>query len=265
MSQVDTVALWAGLFASIAGITLSIVATVLSIVSNNRATAVNDQTIKSLQKIESAVERLSDDSRTLIKAGWDKMLGNVGQRPESDSDLCENEEPEPLELKVITQAKPTNSSDGQETQLPSEFVDRIAQLENQIEQVRKAVATARRSNARPESSTAPVDELIRVLANISPRASALFELISQSRHLTETQYQALAKSELGLELRELLANGLLVPLTGHDNEEKSLVYWLPSRFARAAKVAIQLAPRISPSVVDAVRGELKKIGYATRQ
>ena len=64
---------------------------------NNCATQVNYQTIKSLQKIESTVERLSEDTLNLIKAGWDKMLGGFGDAPGSSRDE-EDEEREDREI-----------------------------------------------------------------------------------------------------------------------------------------------------------------------
>ena len=83
--------LWAGLIASIAGIVLSVAALIFGVWVNNRATEVRDQTIKSLQKIESAVERLSEDTRGLINAGWDKMLGGFGTSTESRTNEDEDE------------------------------------------------------------------------------------------------------------------------------------------------------------------------------
>src|SRR5262245_13410053 len=77
MSTVETVALWVGLISSIVSIVLSIVAIVFSLLVERQSSRVAAQTIQSLQKIESAVERLSSDTRELVKAGWDKMLGYV--------------------------------------------------------------------------------------------------------------------------------------------------------------------------------------------
>src|SRR5579864_4569961 len=77
MNQAESVAFWVGFIGSMVGIVLSIVAIVFSILVDRRSSRISDHTIQSLQKIESAVERLSSDTRELIKAGWDKMLGNV--------------------------------------------------------------------------------------------------------------------------------------------------------------------------------------------
>src|SRR5258706_16016557 len=77
MTDVEKIALWVGLFASIVSIVLSFVAIAFAILVDRGARAVSGQTIKSLQKIESDVQRQSDDTRELIKAGWDKMLIGV--------------------------------------------------------------------------------------------------------------------------------------------------------------------------------------------
>ena len=76
MADVDKIALWAGLISSIVSIVLSIVAIVVAILVNSRSEKVSDQTIKSLQKIESSIERLSGDTSGLIKGAWDTMLAS---------------------------------------------------------------------------------------------------------------------------------------------------------------------------------------------
>src|SRR5579872_612279 len=81
MNEVDHIALWAGLISSIVGIVLSILAIISSILSNIRLEKVTDQTVKSLQKIESDVERISEETSGLIKAGWERMLGTMGATP----------------------------------------------------------------------------------------------------------------------------------------------------------------------------------------
>jgi mannose/fructose/N-acetylgalactosamine-specific phosphotransferase system component IIC len=59
MTDVEKIALWVGLIASIVSIVLSVVAIVFARIVDKSAREVSAQTIKSLQKIESYVERLS--------------------------------------------------------------------------------------------------------------------------------------------------------------------------------------------------------------
>ena|SRR5436190_17397695 len=77
MNNVEQVALWVGLISGIVSIVMSVVAIAFAVMVDRSSRAVTAQTIKSLQKIESDVERLSSDTRELIKAGWDRMLGSV--------------------------------------------------------------------------------------------------------------------------------------------------------------------------------------------
>ena len=77
VNDVEAVALWVGLLAGLASVVLAVVAIWFAFWVNDRATEVNDQTIRSLQKIEAQVERAADDTTNLIKGAWDKMLGQV--------------------------------------------------------------------------------------------------------------------------------------------------------------------------------------------
>jgi hypothetical protein len=262
MSDVDKVALWTGLIGSVVGIVLSIVAIILSIVSNNRATAVNDQTIKSLQKIESAVERLSDDSRTLIKAGWDKMLGNVDHPQEQHQEIIPVEsigaQEHDLPSVTSTDLEAENTSSAE-----SNSDDRFAALESKLEALQRLAPTRTRYGDRQSTPTQSVDALTSILSTLSPRAQALFDVVSRSRHLEEDQLEALEASDLGPEISELRKAGLIVRLLG-QGPNKPTVYWLPNKYTRVAAVATQLAPRIAPSLLDEVRTELKKFGYSPR-
>ncbi|HYI65415.1 MAG TPA: hypothetical protein VEW95_00665 [Candidatus Limnocylindrales bacterium] len=70
----ELMGLWVGLVASIVGIVLSIVAMVFAFAVDQRSRTVTNQTIQSLQKIETTVERMSSDTEGLVKAAWDKLL-----------------------------------------------------------------------------------------------------------------------------------------------------------------------------------------------
>lgn len=78
MTDVEKMVLWVGLISSIVSIVLSLVATTFAVLVNHRSEKVSDQTIRSLQKIESTTERVSQDTAGLIKGAWDKLLGNFG-------------------------------------------------------------------------------------------------------------------------------------------------------------------------------------------
>ena len=67
MTQVETAGLWIGLISGIVSIVLSIVAIAFARAVDRSSRQVTEQTIKSLQKIETEVARLSDDTRELDK------------------------------------------------------------------------------------------------------------------------------------------------------------------------------------------------------
>jgi hypothetical protein len=80
LSQVETVSLWAGLISTIVSIVLSIVAILFARDVDRRSMEINSQTIRSLEAIQSTVQRLSDDTGGLIKVAWERMLGTMGPR-----------------------------------------------------------------------------------------------------------------------------------------------------------------------------------------
>jgi hypothetical protein len=131
MSQVETVALWAGLISSIAGIVLSIVAMVFAIWVNNRATDINNQMIRSLQKIESSVERVSTDTRELITAAWNKMLGDMGRDTEADS--ASSETPDEISSGIASEVRSELMGDDEE----EEATTKIDRLERALQEYKK--------------------------------------------------------------------------------------------------------------------------------
>src|SRR5258706_2692276 len=78
VSDVEKVATWAGLITGIAGSVLSVVVIWFALATEARSRAVSDQMIKSLQKIESAVDRTADDTQGLIKVAWDRLIPGAG-------------------------------------------------------------------------------------------------------------------------------------------------------------------------------------------
>ncbi|HEV7685771.1 MAG TPA: hypothetical protein VGQ80_04325 [Acidimicrobiia bacterium] len=90
LSQLETVSLWAGLISTIVSIVLSIVAILFARDVDRRSMEINSQTIRSLEAIQSTVQRLSDDTGGLIKVAWERMLGTMGPRePTIDGNMEE--------------------------------------------------------------------------------------------------------------------------------------------------------------------------------
>jgi hypothetical protein len=253
MSQAETVALWAGLIASIAGIVLSVVATVFAIWVGKQATEVNNQMIRSLQKIESTVEHLSADTRELITAGWNKMLTGLGSE---------------REVEPISSDVPDKISEGIASEVRSELEDSEGQptaqrLESVLADLRETLSAQLRQRPNRSSSDA-LDSLAETVRGLPVEARALLAILPKGRHLTRKEYLSSTRNpSLKAAVKALRAEGLLVPLEGADEDGKAIpVYWLPPFLSKSqVKLATGLAGDIPKEVSDAVYDSLRTIGY----
>lgn len=258
MSQVEIVALWAGLIASIAGIVLSIAALVFGWWVNDRATQVNDQTIKSLQKIESAVERLSDDTRSLIKAGWDKLLSNVGSSTEEEDDDASDR----LASGLAEEARADIGLKSEAGEASTQTATQLERIEHALTNLEQSFAAQLKNLSAGAGRSRDVDRIIRKLQRLSPSARSLLSIISSSAHLERAQYQKLRTSDLAPSVRELRREGLLVPLSGNDADGNEVpVYWLPPGLSSRVIAAVQLLPDEDRTTAERVRNKLQEFGY----
>lgn len=256
-SIVDEVALWAGLISSIVGIVLSIVAIVFAVLVDRSAREVTAQTIKSLQKIEADVERLSGDTRELIKAGWDKMLGsNYPTSPVQQDDTAAKE----LAAGIAAELK-DELDIGHDKQIPKEIDEKLNGI---IERLENAFAVQMREPLSDRTGNL-VDYVNQSLASLSPMARAIAYFISTNfYHLTRKQYLALTKGALSEAVTELRKSGVLVPLQGRDEDGKKIpVYFFPPQISKAFRVAISLSQPLPEKALNLVASELKRIGYLT--
>ncbi len=255
MSEVEKVALWAGLIASIVSIVLSIVAIAFAILVNQRSERVSDQTLKSLQKIESTVERLSSDTTGLIKGAWDKMLGGLGTPQEPAKERLALKE---IASGMADEVRVELGLADQTNKAPAspELIQRFeSALQNLEESIQGQLASGRRS-LRPGTTFA----IYRTLKQLTPEARELASAI-RGFHLTRQQYKALADGPLAAALRELRQSGLLVPLRDPD---QTLVYWFPSDRSELVKLALVTLDPSSADVGKHVESELQRVGYHTR-
>jgi hypothetical protein len=258
MSQVESVALWAGLISSIVGIVLSIVAIVFTWVVNRRADKISDHTIQSLQKIESAVEGLSSNTNELIKAAWDKMLGNVtAQHSDAPTAIADRDRRE-LAAGIAAEIKEElGLLEGSPMVDPETF----SRVEQSLERLEVAVQTSTAVRTKANRFSELIDMLLPTLRQISPEA---FELIAaiRNKHLTASQYRSLRASVLGHAVAELRDTGLLSPHVGYDQHQKeSRVYFIPNGLHRVIDAAISLLPPSSEEIKLGVNKELIRIGY----
>jgi len=264
MNQVETVALWAGLIGSIVGAVLGVVAIVFSLWVNQRASEVSDYTIQALQKIESTVERLSQDTNGLIKAAWDKMLSgqrvavgddSLGANPDVDAPALAKGIAAELREELRSASSGPNRSNVQTEEAISDAVGRLEQ----------AVAMELK-RSRQGSLGAAVDSMVEATQNLSPEAVAVLRAVvgldagseQGGRHLTRSQSRRLSEdATMGQPMLELRAAGLLVPRTSNNGE---LVYFAPTR-SETMRTALLMAPVPSPETQEKVARALKGVGY----
>jgi hypothetical protein len=253
MSQVETIALWTGLFASIAGIVLSVVATLFAIWVNKGATEVNNQTIKSLQKIESSVDQLSRDTRELITAAWNRMLGDMGG---SETAQTDTNAPEQISGGIANEIRSELAEEIPEA--PGQKIERIEQALQDLQRTVAAQLRARSNSSRSNS----FDFLLKRISALSVEARALLSSVASGAHLDRNQYRTAAKSTvLRGPLRELRAAGLIVPLEGLDeNQEGVPVYWLPGT-PKMTRLALSMLPEPPVETGKTIHQALREIGY----
>lgn len=252
MSDAETVGLWLGIFAGIAGIVLSSVAIWFARSVDDRAKQVNDQTIQSLQKIETTVERLSGDTTGLIKAAWDKMLGQVGYLPSSEETRTSAERAA-AGISAEVRAELADTGDLTEAE------DR--RLETLVENIKAALTPQIAALSRPDRPGAALESTLESLRTLSPEAQELARMITQ-KHLTWNQYRQLRQSPLSNALMELRHSGILVPLEGvASSGGKIPVYYFPAHTAKVMRAALELLPDNPATVERTVLSKLQELGY----
>ena len=226
MSDAENVALWLGIIVGIAGVVLSVVAIWFAFWVNDRAARVNDQTIQSLQKIETTVERLSADTTGLIKAGWDKMLGQV-----CGTGLGPSEQAQSSATEIASGLSSEMMAELEESGVVTH--DEAKRIESLIEELGKKLTAQISAASTPARLGSQLDRLVEQLEGISMDARELVAAISEAgRHLTRKEYRSLLNSPLSDALRELREAGLLAPFLGYSPEGEQIpVYYFRSAIA----------------------------------
>jgi hypothetical protein len=251
LTQVETVALWTGLLAGVVSIVLSVVAILFAHNVDQRSSEVSNQTIRSLESIQSTVERLSADTGGLIKVAWDRMLvGAIGATsPEADTDLRAAMSGLLAELRQeVGEVAPGTELE----RLTVEAGDRVRDGSDSEEPTRRPTG-AFNAAARSIESLSPIStELLRALTD-------------EHAHLTRAQYKRLrANPGLKLALEELRARDLVVPLAGrNESDEEETVYWLAPWFHDVIGPALVFTGHERPTDNEAahVHAALREVGY----
>jgi hypothetical protein len=249
----QTVALWAGLFSSIVSIVLSIVAIIFSILVDRRSSRISEQTIQSLQKIESAVERLSSDTRDLIKAGWDKMLGSVDRPTPSGTEFSAKEIASGIAAELRAELAAIRPE--------SQGAAKTAEIERVLDSVEASLAAQLRNQPSTSRPSEALDSTVTAARTLSQGAQELLRQISRV-HLERDEYRKLAQGKFGDALHELRASGLLIPLQHRSEDGKPIpCYWFSPQMAAVIRNAVRFLEKSDPTLREEVREELVRVGY----
>jgi hypothetical protein len=257
LTQVETVALWAGLIVGIASVVLAVVAIYFSIEVDRRSSETATSTVGALERIQGAVEGQSRDTRDLIKVGWERMLGSVEPADQQEPGSAEGAREIAAGLAAEIRAALTQG-DGEGGSI--EPSPTSAETDDRVDEFRETLETQLRA-----ASSRPGDEIqfwIDQITSLSEDAQALLRALPS--HITADQLRALRRDPEGIrdELHELRRAGFLVPLEGYNHERKrTVVYWLPPPSARPIRAALLMLPEPRTELTDFVEAKLAEIGY----
>jgi hypothetical protein len=234
-------------------VVLSLVAIFFARDVDRRSIEINNQTIRSLQSIQSTVQRLSEDTGGLIKVAWERMLGTMGapQTTPTDNDL------QGLLAGLLAEFR----DDANEI-APGTGVERLAR------KVGERMRHATDGKSGTERSTGPrswaFNAVVQAIESLSPLAIELLRALEGGHHLTRAQYQELRRdSDLAVAIDELRDHDLLVPLQRRGARGEETIYGIAPWFQEVIGPALVFTGHESPSEADAqkVMSALREVGY----
>ena len=266
--QLQDVATWLGVITGIVGVTLSIVAIWFAVMVDQRSRQVTDQTIKSLQKIETSVERQSSDTQNLIKAGWDRMLGNTmgdgkqvafGDNTEGLKQVATGIA---AELRAELFLTREDTSEGAETPVTRDVGSEVAVFDDAMRQLARAFENQAAARFPRSGSSDPIDYWIHILGILDPTSYELAKALARyGAHLERPQYLKLSRHPVTRNaVRELRIVGLLAPLS---NSEGAPVYWFPPGVSNTIRAALSLLEREDADASAEVRRAMVDARYLT--
>jgi hypothetical protein len=257
LTQVETVGLWVGLISSVVSIVLSTIAILFARDVDRRSIEITNQTIRSLETIQSTVQRLSDDTGGLIKVAWERMLGTMGPpaAPSTDSDL------QGLLAGLLGEFR----QDVNEA-APGAAVDKLTK--DMGERLRRAAnrksGTERDGAPKSWAFNAAVD----AIESLSPLAIELLRVLEGGRHFSRTEYQQLRRdAELAFALDELRDHDLLIPIQRRGSRGDETLYGLAPWFHDVVGPALVFTGHETPSNPEAQRvaQALQELGHKSDQ
>lgn len=257
MNIAEAIALWVGLFAGVVSIVLATVAMVFTYVVDKRSSAINEQMIQSLQKIETSVERVAGDTSDLIKVAWDRMLPGESQNGsgrEEESDDAIRAIAAGVAAEMRAELEPLASA----SQNQAEAVER---LDRAVGRIQGAVA-AQLAEGRSDEGSSSVAAMERRLSRLGPREIELLKAVAETRsHLSRKQYEALVEdSRMREAMRRLRLSRFLMPLKSEDPDEENPVYYLAPGSTPRLTALLSMYQKHGPAH-DYVRQHLARVGY----
>ncbi|MCW2753749.1 MAG: hypothetical protein JWQ32_1160 [Marmoricola sp.] len=261
MSNLELVGLWVGLIGGVVSIVLALVAMAFTFAVDRRSTSINEQVIKSLQKIESTVEGVAADTTNLIKVAWERMLPGVdGTSPGSlAQDAADDQSVQAIAAGVAAELRAELAPSG--TPNDAEAIRRLDSAVRRMERTMRAQLSS--SAPEPVRPSSRVDRLQHDLASLSPEALELVrQMASVGKHLTREQYLNLRTGPLDQALRQLRGRGIIGPLKGLTEQDEEIpVYFFSPTVYRYVRPLLSIQDPPSPAVREGVGGLLAAVGY----
>lgn len=274
---------WLAIVLAIVAITLAVVAIWFAVSVERRARQQQaDLTLRSLLRVQAAVEAQVGDTQNLIRAGWDRMAGAPGTAPTRTRPLAIAEERpgEPVAPEPVALDEPPEPS-----AVPPAAPAAAPRMPAQYDRSRGEQATppASPTNGTETSSAAPlegeqeggetrridlgpVQHWTEVLGRLDPLAHELARALdAYTEPLHRPEYLVLARHRrTAPAVRELRRAGLLAPLPHRGNEDGPPVYGFPPGLAGPVHTALEAGPSVEPKAATLVRDVLVEAGYLSR-
>ncbi len=199
--------------------------------------------------------RQSQDTRDLIKVGWERMLPAPAPAPAHGESTQADEYFDQIAAGLAAEIRADLGLTESESQGQQPTGDQLVELNQAVDQLRETVEAQLHATAGTPSDE--VQFWVNLVEGLSSGAKVL-ALAVQRAHITRNQLRRLQRDpEIGQAASELRRAGLLVPLEGFDRERKeTVVYWFPPGKVRYVRAALTLLPEPPPVLKELVQTKL---------
>ena len=275
---------WLAVVIGVVAITLAVVAIWFAVSVDRRARQQqSDLTLRSLLRVQAAVEAQAGDTQNLIRAGWERMAGQPPGQPAGTPyptdqaralavaivEELRGDAPSPSDAADLgTEAEPTARAESSPA-----FAPRMpAQYDRPRGDLTSAGNGSGSATPDPEGGDpmridlGPVQHWSEILGRLDPLAHELARALdAYTEPLHRPEYLVLARHRrTAPAVRELRRAGLLAPLPHRGNEDGPPVYGFPPGLAGPVHTAFEAGPREEPKAATLVRDVLVEAGYLSR-